>query len=419
MHIKLNFGKEKKASDDKKSDEEKPESTSGFLHRLRAFFTFKKKPVEQSEKTEQEKPKRHWFHKKPVHIDDQLEKSTRSILLKQKKKQQKIRRDAKYRKKRLGGLLRQAGFETDPDVLHRSVFRFTIAMLLLATVITLTIAVLSEKNASDVLVFYFGLWTAVFAAVYLFSLMVVYVFLDLRIYRRTQELEEVLPDFLQLASANISAGMPIDRALWFAVRPNFGVLAREIEQVAKATLAGEELKESLTKFTERYDSNTLKRSISILLEGLDAGGEIADLLNKIAINIQAQRIQKREMGASVTTYAIFITFASIVMAPALFALGTELLNIIVSITSTVDLSSSGNSMFSIQFAASPDMVTDFKWFSVCMLTISSLMSGSIVSVIKNGRVKDGIRNLPIFTAVSLTIYFFLVNVLHSALGTLI
>ena len=59
----------------------------------------------------------------------------------------------------------------------------------------------------------------------------------------------VLADFLGLTSSNISAGMPIDRALWFAVRPKFGILAREIEEVATM--------ESLLTHTENEKDGTI------------------------------------------------------------------------------------------------------------------------------------------------------------------
>ena len=68
--------------------------------------------------------------------------------------------------------------------------------------------------------------------------------------------------------------MTIDKALWYAVRPKFGVLANEIETVAKETMKGEDLKIALQKFADKYDSILLKRSISLLSEGIDAGGEI-------------------------------------------------------------------------------------------------------------------------------------------------
>ena len=58
-------------------------------------------------------------------------------------------------------------------------------------------------------------------------------YMDYKIYMRKVGIERVFPDFLQLTSANIRAGMAIDQALWHAIRPNFGVLAKEMEDVEK------------------------------------------------------------------------------------------------------------------------------------------------------------------------------------------
>lgn len=349
---------------------------------------------------------------------ERIAKKARKVQQQNRQQKRRQKRTAQYRKKMFGNLLLKAGFMVKPERVQRFVFYFSIAVLGLFTFLTMIIAAIARKAAGKLLLFYLGLWTGVFAFVYLFTLMVIYLYLDIRIYKRTKELEDVLPDFLQLASANISAGMPIDRALWFAVRPNFGVLAKEIEEVAKSTLAGEELSESLIQFTERYDSIMLKRSINILLEGLAAGGEMADLLNKIALDIQETKILRKEMSANVATYAIFITFASIIIAPALFALATQLLTIIVSITSTLDLSGMSNSFLRLNIQTDPKMISDFRIFCYAMLSIGSLMSASIVSVIRKGRVKDGLRNLPIFWATSIFIYMVTSSVLNGLLGSL-
>lgn len=371
------------------------------------------KPTSPQEKTTDvaQTPKQPFFkrlfhNKKDQSVsDEKIAKQTRQVLDGEVKKQKKKRRTAQYRKKMLNSLLIQAGFDIRHERLSKTVFYLSLIFTAFFSLVTLIIASVNGKNVSDILVFNLGLWTAIFAFIYLFIWMTIYVYLDVRIFNRTMQLEEVLPDFLQLASTNISAGMPIDRALWFAVRPNFGVLAKEIEQVAKETIAGEELNESLRRFTDRYDSVMLKRSINILLEGVAAGGEIADLLNKIALDIQETKILRKEMSANVATYAIFITFASIIMAPLLFALATQLLTIIITITSSLDLGSSSSSFFALNLSTDPSSVSDFKWFSVFMLTISAVMSASIVAVIRKGRVKEGLRNLPIFVLVSLSIYF--------------
>ncbi|MBU0460948.1 MAG: type II secretion system F family protein, partial [Nanoarchaeota archaeon] len=126
------------------------------------------------------------------------------------------------------------------------------------------------------------IWLLISVVLVFLVWLILYLVVDLRIYTRKVQIEEVLPDFLQLTSANVRAGMPIDKALWFAVRPRFGVLAKEMEEVAKRTFVGEELEVALKEFSTRYDSLVLKRSIYMLIEGLKAGGEVGEILNRIA-----------------------------------------------------------------------------------------------------------------------------------------
>lgn len=244
--------------------------------------------------------------------------------------------------------------------------------------------------------------------------------IDLKIYQRKKQIEEVFPDFLQLTSANISAGMPIDRALWFAVRPRFGVLANEIEDVAKSTLVGEKLGVALQTFADKYESLIVQRSINLLLEGLEAGGEIADLLNRVAKNIVDTRIIKREMASNVTTYVIFISFAALVGAPFLFGLSTELIVIMQSILGNIDMGSSTQSYGGIggMMTASPDSIAigDYKIFAVICIIITSFFSSVLVTIIRKGEVKEGLHLIPIFIGIGLVVYFIAISLLHLMLS---
>jgi len=183
----------------------------------------------------------------------------------------------------------------------------------------------------------FLMWTVCVPLFFYLFLIIFRFCLDLKIYQRRLGIEDVMPDFLQLTSANIRAGMSIDRALWYAVRPRFGVLAKEIETVAKQTLSGHDLNTSLLTFSKKYDSAMVQRSMSLLIKGVEAGGEIGDLLNKISLNIQETKTMKKEIAANIMTYAIFITAASIIMAPAMFGLSYQLLSVIQSIMSSINM----------------------------------------------------------------------------------
>jgi archaellum biogenesis protein FlaJ (TadC family) len=199
--------------------------------------------------------------------------------------------------------------------------------------------------------------------------------------------------------------MPVDKAMWYAVRPNFGVLAKEIEIVAKNTMAGEDLGKALRDFAKKYNSKVIFRSINLMLEGLASGGEMAGLLSKISLDIEETRILKKEMAANVTTYVIFITFATIAAAPFLFALSTQLLTIITKITSSMGTSSSsGSGFFTMSFSSDSVKISDFKIFSYVTLAISAFASACIVSVIQKGRIKEGLSKIPVYIAISLLLY---------------
>jgi archaeal flagellar protein FlaJ len=301
--------------------------------------------------------------------------------------------------------LEKAGLNKDAKQITREVLRITTAICTVLTIIVLAIGFYNGRSFSGLLVFLLAGWITVYFlllgivwACYLF-------YLDMRIFKRTQAVEFVFPDFLQLASSNISAGMPVDRALWYAVRPNFGVLAKEIEIVAKNTMAGQDIGEALRDFANKYNSKVILRSVNLMLEGLAAGGEMADLLNKIALNIEESRILKKEMAANVTTYIIFITFATIMAAPFLFALSTQLLTIIQAITGKISGATAGsNSFFSFSFSSDSVKVVDFKIFSYVTLAISAASSACIVTMIQKGNIKEGISKIPIYILISLTLY---------------
>ena len=323
-----------------------------------------------------------------------------------KKHEQKAK--LQERRKRVKEYLSKAGIPLEPQDLSKKMFKAGVFVTLavsgyLIYFLSTSFGITWEKVALWVAT----VWVVGFIGILFILWILLYIIIDLRIFKRRLEIEEILPDFLQLTSSNIKAGMTVDRALWYAVRPNFGVLARVIEIVAKETMGGEDLVVALRKFAEKYNSDLLRRSVSLIIEGIESGGEIGGLLIKVAENIEDQKIMKKEMGANVTTYVIFITFASIIAAPVLFALSGALIEVIHSIAGS--LASTGFSGatvgMSISFGEGGVEAGDFRVFAIVSLTITAIFSSMVVSMIKKGNVNEGAKNIPIFVAVSLVLYF--------------
>ena len=346
-----------------------------------------------------------WKEKKATALALREKKKAAQDLL-QERSQKKVVRFIN-RKKQTTSYLEKAGLDISTEQLVSRMSKMSIIGMLLISFYALYWYASWGEVALETLAYALAvLWLIGLPLLMCVLWLLFYVWIDVKIFKRRVEIEEILPDFLQLASSNIKAGMTIDRALWYAVRPNFGVLAKEVEIVAKETIGGEDLKVALRKFAEKYDSQLLQRSMSLLIEGIESGGEIGELLVKVATNIEDQKIMVKEMSANVTTYVIFITFASIVAAPFLFALSGVLIEVLHNISGSLAGSGmSESSRIGITFSGSGIELADFKIFAMTSLTITAIFSAMIISMIKKGNVKEGAHNVPIFIAVSLILYF--------------
>lgn len=337
--------------------------------------------------------------------------------VKRKKKKLLERKLKKRTRHTLDSYLSKAGLTIHKHVLSGWMFKICLIINLVITAYFLFFFVTKREYPLPYIIFIILIiWLLVFFLFLALIWLAFYLFLDLRIFKRKLSIEEVLPDFLFLTATNIRSGMTIDKSLWFAVRPRFGVLAKEIEIVAKEVISGIELTESLEKFADKYESDILSRAINLLVEGIKSGGEIGDLLTKIASNIQESRLLRKEMSANVTTYVIFISFAAVVAAPLLLALSSQLISIIGNIVSKIDMPASGTMMFSItDVSVTP---RDFKIFAYTSLFITSFFSSIIIATIKKGTIKEGIKYIPLFVGLSLLFFFIASKILSGILSGL-
>jgi len=296
---------------------------------------------------------------------------------------------------------------------------FWVTLLISAVPYVMYIFPYLAKQSTDFLrtLIFLGLGTFMFIAASMLILsglvmLIIYFYLDMRIYKRTKEIEDVLPEFLQFVSGNLKGGMSFDRALWGAIKPRFGVLANEIEIVAKKVMTGGDVEEALIEFSNKYDSPMLDKSMGLIVEGMRGGGRIVYLIDKVIENNRETKVLKKEMAASVTSYVIFIAFIIILVAPGLFALSYQLLNIVENLASK--LGSTGGTSAPIQFGAVAIDKADFKLFSVLSLQVISIFAAIIMSIIRRGDIKGGLKFIPVFMFFSALNYYAFMFVLTRA-----
>jgi pilus assembly protein TadC len=296
---------------------------------------------------------------------------------------------------------------------------FFVSVILSALIyIFLLFPYLKNLNPGVFMILTFSFWFIVQLLIIILIIVFIYITLDLKIYRRTIEMEDSLEEYLRYVSENLKGGMHFDKALWEAMRPQFGTLSEEIGLVAKKVITGMDISDALIDFIDKYDSPLIKRSFQLIIEGMKGGGNIAYIIDRVERDIRETKELREEMKASNTTYMIFLAAIIIFIAPGLFALSYNLLIILKGIASTLGQSGGGGiSMINI----SPDTINEqnFHYFSIGALSVIGLFASMILSYIQKGNIKSGLKYIPIFILMSVLVYLLLKIVFNGLFGGLI
>ena len=225
---------------------------------------------------------------------------------------------------------------------------------------------------------------------------------DLLIDARRRFVESILPDILSLISINLRGGLSIEDAFMASVRPEFGFFSKELLRVSKMIHSGRSVQNSLDSLNKNVKSNMLKRITNLIIEGINSGGEIAIILDKLSDMLRKISLTEEERRSSTKTYFWFIVIASSIAAPLLFSAAYFLEEMLYKLTPHAIT----NSKFSISILP-PNLVF---YFLLANLLIIESFSGILAGVIIKGKEKYGLKYLPILLTISL-ITFLSVNFL--------
>ena len=235
-----------------------------------------------------------------------------------------------------------------------------------------------------------------------------YLWINLSIDSKTRQVEEILPDVLQLMSSNIRAGLTTDKALILSGRPEFGPLAEEIKRVGRETMMGRDLASALMDTTKRIRSDHLTRTMELIVSSIQSGGELADLLDQTASDLRDQQLIHKEISAGVLMYVIFIFIAIGIGAPALFVVSTFLVKLLAININTISsqMPSELTSQSTISLSGIDEGFINFiEKYAYISLMVSSIFGGIIMSLIRTGNAKGGVKYIVILIVISFGIYF--------------
>ncbi len=227
----------------------------------------------------------------------------------------------------------------------------------------------------------------------------------LRESARLKKMEDAFPDFLELMSSNLRAGMTVDRALLLSSREEFAPLDQEIIKLGKDIVTGKEIERSLKEMAERINSEKIRKTLLLIISGIRSGGNLATILEETAVNMRERSFVERRSSSNVLMYVIFIFFAIAVGAPVLFGLSSVLVEILTKLLSNipqVDASTVRLPFTLTQINVSTSFIT---YFSITFLIVINILGSFVLGLVGKGEEKAGLKYVIPLIAMSLTIFF--------------
>jgi Flp pilus assembly protein TadB len=312
--------------------------------------------------------------------------------------------------------IHQAGYHEVPYKSYGLLFLSSIILTALIYIFYIY-PFLKDLSNAIFMILTFSSWFLIQVLIIIFIIMLIYVHLDLKIYKRTKEMEDSLEEYLRYVSENLKGGMHFDKALWEAMRPQFGALTDEIGLVAKRVLTGMDISDALKDFVDKYNSPLIKRSFQLIIEGMKGGGNIAYIIDRVEKDIRETKDLRAEMKAANTTYMIFLGAIIIFIAPGLFALSYNLLLVLKSISATLGETTVSGSMMNLSSISVDE--NSFQFFSIGALGVISLFASMILSYIQKGNIKSGLKYIPMFVFSSILVYLFLKVVFNAVFSGIV
>jgi len=258
--------------------------------------------------------------------------------------------------------------------------------------------------------------------VFIISSLFFYFRVSLKASARIKIMEQFFPDVISLMASNLRAGITIDRSFLLSARPEFAPLDEEILKTGKEIATGKDVLYSLKNMKDRIDSEKIGKVIMLIMSGLKAGGNIADLLEQTSSNIKEKDFIEKKASSSISMYVIFIFFAVGLGAPGLFALSSVLVDVIVNVSAQVPEAGASNLNVPFTFSQISVSTSFIIYFSLFFIIASDFISSMVIGLVNKGESKAGLRLFIPLVAISLSVFFgvriFLSNFLAGAFSLL-
>jgi tight adherence protein C len=143
------------------------------------------------------------------------------------------------------------------------------------------------------------------------------IFLSQAIKARKESIGRDLPEFLDLLSTTVQAGLSLNAALIESAHAATGPLNSELTSTLSEIRLGRSREEALTAMADRVNENSLTMTVSAIIQAEKLGSDLAGVLQELAKESRDRRWMRAEEKAAQLPIKMIIPMA-LFMIPSLY-----------------------------------------------------------------------------------------------------
>jgi tight adherence protein C len=142
-------------------------------------------------------------------------------------------------------------------------------------------------------------------------------FLGQAIKRRKESIGRDLPEFLDLLSTTVQAGLSLNAAMIESADATSGPLHAELTATLSEVRLGRSREEALNAMADRANENSLTMTVSAIVQAEKLGSDLTDVLHELAKESRDRRWMRAEEKAAQLPIKMIIPMA-LFMIPSLY-----------------------------------------------------------------------------------------------------
>jgi|WetSurMetagenome_2_1015567.scaffolds.fasta_scaffold00095_6 archaeal flagellar protein FlaJ len=204
--------------------------------------------------------------------------------------------------------------------------------------------------------------------------------------RRISKIDSIFPDFVRDLAESRRAGMTFTKAILFASKGEYGILTPEIKKISQQVSWGGSVTDALLAFSQRVNTRSIRRTITLIIEASNSGGNVADVLDVAAKDAREIKMLEAERRTNMASYVVVIYVGMFVFLAIVLILCTSFIPAMVG-------GEGSQGMQGVMGGGSIASQKDITGMFYLACLVQAFGSALVAGVFEDGRITSSVKHI--------------------------